>query len=63
MNKHEKFKNDYIAPKTLKQKWFYNEETKKFKSLGKTGVSLLNYTEIITNNSRTKFDINELVFE
>ena len=58
LNKHEAFKKDYKAPKTLKQKWYYNEETRKFR-----GPRLLGYEETIGTNSRVKFDINELEFE
>ena len=58
LNKLNEFKDECKAPKTLKQKWFYNEETGKFK-----GPKLMNYTEIIGTTNRTKFDINELEFE
>lgn len=63
LNKHPRFKDEFKAPKTLKQKWFFNEETRKFRSLGKSGISLLNYEETIGTNTRCKFDINELEFE
>lgn len=58
LNKLEAFKDEFKAPKTLRQKWYYNPETRKFR-----GPKLLNYTEIIGKASRTKFDINELEFE
>lgn len=58
LNKHPEFKDEFKAPKTLKQKWIFNEETRKFK-----GPKLFGYEEIIGSSTRCKFDINELEFE
>lgn len=63
LNELDEFKNEYKAPKTLSQKWKYNEETKKFKSLKVDGIKLLNYTEVIGKNNRTKFDINDIEYD
>lgn len=58
LNQLDEFKALYKAPKTLRQKWFYNEQTNKFK-----GPKLLGYEEFIGANTRCKFNINELEFE
>ena len=59
LNKINEFKDEFKAPKTLRQKWYSNAETGKFR-----GPKLLNYTEIIgAINTRCQYDINELEFE
>lgn len=59
LNKVNEFKDEFKAPKTLRQKWYRNEETGKFR-----GPKLLNYTEVIgAMNTRCQYDINELEFE
>lgn len=59
LNKINEFKDEFKAPKTLRQKWYRNAETGKFR-----GPKLLNYTEIIgAMNTRCQYDINELEFE
>lgn len=64
LNKLDEFKNEFKAPKTLRQKWFYNEETGKLRSLGNEGVRVAGYTEVIGGtSSRATFDINELEYE
>lgn len=64
LNKLDDFKDEFKAPKTLKQKWFYNEETKKLRSIGKDGVRVAGYTETFErSSSRASFDINELEYE
>lgn len=64
LNKLDEFKSMFKAPKTLRQKWKYNEETKKFRSIGTAGVRILNYTETIgQGSSRAMFDLNAIEFE
>lgn len=63
LNKLEDFKAEYKAPKTLGQKWKYNPETKKFKSLGTPGVKILGYVEAIDKSSRAMFDLDSLEYD
>ena len=63
LNKLDEFKDEYKAPKTLAQKWKYDEATNKFKSLGREGIKVLNYTEQIGKANRTKFDLSELEYD
>ena len=63
LNKLDEFKDEFKAPKTLAQKWKYDEETRKFKSLGQAGIKILNYTEVIGKTMRTKFDLNEIEYD
>lgn len=58
LNKIEAFKGEFKAPKTLKQKWYYNPETGKFK-----GPKLMNYTETLGGSSRTIWNFGEMQFE
>lgn len=64
LNKLDEFKDEFKAPKTLKQKWFFNEETGKLRSIGREGVKVAGYEEVINGtSSRASFDINELEYE
>jgi hypothetical protein len=57
LNKHENFKDEFKAPKTLQQKWHQVEE-RKFR-----GPKLIGFREILSRNNRCQYDINDLVFE
>jgi hypothetical protein len=58
LNKHENFKNEFKAPKTLKQKWQQTGE-RKFK-----GPKLIGFTEIIGSTSnRCQYNADELEFD
>lgn len=58
LNKVNEFKDEFKAPKTLKQKWYRTDVPGRYK-----GPKLLNYTEVIgAMNTRCQYDINELEF-
>jgi hypothetical protein len=63
LNKLEQFKNEFKAPKTLRQKWFYDNETGKFKSLVNEGVRVKGYTETIGRACRAGFDLDEIEYD
>lgn len=58
LNLVNEFKDEFKAPKTLKQKWYYDEETDTY-----NGPELFNYTEVIgAMNTRCQYNIHELKF-